>query len=201
MIKNNLKIKENITLENIRDAVECVVSYAFKYGIYTPYYVETGKIVAVVRYLISGLQLEENETEYSAYLLDGQVRNIVNNYITKDPHNIFLNATDKIEFTKQRVIHDNVDLSKIVEFANVVIDSFGNFSKLDLSFATKENLKMTLDVLKKMKDAKTDLTPDTISEIVKKSVDFDMDKATQEIIDDKNKQIRELKEKLAKLES
>ena len=60
---------------------------------------------------------------------------------------------------------------------------------------------MTLDVLKKMKDAKTDLTPDTISEIVKKSVDFDMDKATQEILDDKNKQIRELKEKLAKLES
>ena len=182
MIKNNLKIKENITLENIRGAVECVVSYAFKYGIYTPYYVETGKIVAVVRYLISGLQLEEKETEYTAYLLDGQVRNIVNNYIAKDPHNIFLNATDKIEFTKQRVIHDNVDLSKIVEFANVVIDSFGNFSKLDLSFATKENLKMTLDVLKK-------------------SVDFDMDKATQEILDDKNKQIRELKEKLAKLES
>ena len=164
MIKNNLKIKENITLENIRDAVECVVSYAFKYGIYTPYYVETGKIVAVVRYLISGLQLEEKETEYTAYLLDGQVRNIVNNYIAKDPHNIFLNATDKIEFTKQRVIHDNVDL-------------------------------------KKMKDTKTDLTPDTISEIVKKSVDFDMDKATQEILDDKNKQIRELKEKLAKLES
>lgn len=147
------------------------------------------------------MQLEEKETEYTAYLLDGQVRNIVNNYIAKDPHNIFLNATDKIEFTKQRVIHDNVDLSKIVEFANVVIDSFGNFSKLDLSFATKENLKMTLDVLKKMKDAKTDLTPDTISEIVKKSVDFDMDKATQEILDDKNKQIRELKEKLAKLES
>ena len=94
MIKNNLKIKENITLENIRDAVECVVSYAFKYGIYTPYYVETGKIVAVVRYLISGLQLEEKETEYTAYLLDGQVRNIVNNYIAKDPHNIFLNARD-----------------------------------------------------------------------------------------------------------
>lgn len=201
MIKNNLKIKENITLENIRDAVECVVSYAFKYGTYTPYYVETGKIVAVVRYLISGLQLEENETEYTVYMLDGQVRNIVNNYISKDPHNIFLDSEDKIEFMKQRIIHDNVDLSKIVEFANVVIDSFGNFSKLDLSFATKDNLKMALDVLKKMKDVKTDLTPDTISEIVKKSVGFDMDKATQEILDDKNKQIRELKEKLSELEN
>lgn len=197
MIKNNLKIKENITLENIRDAVECVVSYAFKYGTYTPYYVETGKIVAVVRYLISGLQLEENETEYTVYMLDGQVRNIVNNYISKDPHNIFLDSEDKIEFMKQRIIHDNVDLSKIVEFANVVIDSFGNFSKLDLSFATKDNLKMALDVLKKMKDAKTDLTPDTISEIVKKSVGFDMDKVTQEIIEEKNKQIRELKQKLS----
>lgn len=197
MIKNNLKIKENITLENIRDAVECVVSYAFKYGTYTPYYVETGKIVAVVRYLISGLQLEENETEYTVYTLDGQIRNIVNNYISKDSHNIFSDSEDKIEFMKQRIIHDNVDLSKIVEFANVVIDSFGNFSKLDLSFATKDNLKMALDVLKKMKDAKTDLTPDTISEIVKKSVGFDMDKATQEIIEEKNKQIRELKQKLS----
>ena len=47
--------------------------------------------------------------------------------------------------------------------------------------------------MKKLSDK--ELNTDTLSEVIKNAVGFDMDKATAEIIDAKNAEIRELKKK------
>ena len=58
---------------------------------------------------------------------------------------------------------------------------------------TDEDMKNGLEIMKKLSDK--ELTTDTLSEVIKNAVGFDMDKATAEIIDAKNAEIRELKKK------
>ena len=84
-------------------------------------------------------------------------------------------------------------MNKIIEFCNVVIDSFENFSKLDFNQMTNEDMKNGLEIMKKLSDK--EFTTDTLSEVIKDAVGFDMDKATAEIIDAKNAEIRDLKKK------
>ena len=58
-------------------------------------------------------------------------------------------------------------------------------------------LSITDNVVSVMnKIAESDITPEAITKAIKDAVAFDMDSATEEIIDAKNEQIRELKKKL-----
>ena len=62
----------------------------------------------------------------------------------------------------------------------------------------KEDMQNASVVLEKL--ASTDnLTPETLSDVLKNAVGFNMDKATEEIIDAKNAEIRGLKEENNKL--
>ena len=102
-------------------------------------------------------------------------------------------VADKVDFIKQSIIHGHDDMNKVIEFCNVVIDSFENFSKLDFNQMTNEDMKNGLEIMKKLSDK--EFTTDTLSEVIKNAVGFNMDKATAEIIDAKNAEIRELKKK------
>lgn len=47
MIKNNLRIKENITLMDQVNAIEFISEYYFQNGRYTPYYAKTAETIAI----------------------------------------------------------------------------------------------------------------------------------------------------------
>ena len=199
MKKGKIEIKKNISMVDKVNAINLIVSSYFTDGEYTPYYSKMAEVMAVVTYFIEGIEFEEGEDIYDAVMQDEELNDMVHDILFEDDM-MFIkeNARDKVEFLKQQIIHSHADTDKIIEACNVVIDSLSNFSKLNIKEMKKEDMQNASVVLEKL--ASTDnLTPETLSDVLKNAVGFNMDKATEEIIDAKNAEIRGLKEENNKL--
>ena len=224
MIKDNMRIKESITLQDRINAIETIVSFYFMDGDYTPYYKDEGEISAVIRNFIDGIEFEKGESVFSAYYNDEDLRKLVNMFILKpvdkEPESeedkkiqnsirelydmmevIREYVADKVEFEKQKYLHANPDLDKIVMAADTIIDSFENFSRMNFEIFTPENLEKAQKIFNKISESGFEFTTENIINVIKDASSFNMDEATKEIVDAKNSEIRELKEKIKKLEN
>ena len=85
----------------------------------------------------------------------------------------------------------NLEILKKMCIRDRVIDSFENFSKLNLSQISQEDMETGLNIMRQLSEK--DFSKDDIADVIKKAANFDMDKATAEIVDAKNAEIRELK--------
>lgn len=192
MKKNNVRIKNNITLTDKINAINSIVSCYFTDGEYTPYYLEMAQVIASVTYFMEGVEFEDGDDIYSSVIHDDEVLNIVDDIITgEDMAFVMKNVKDKVDFIKQKIIHSHADMDKIIEVCNVIIDSLENFSKLDLTELSKEDIKNASSIMKKI--ASGEITVDSLSSALKEAVGFKMDDAMSEILDAKNAEIRELK--------
>lgn len=224
MLKDNMRIKESITLQDRINAIETIVSFYFMDGDYTPYYKDEGEISAVIRNFIDGIEFEKGESVFAAYYNDEDLRKLVNVFIlkpvfedtddeeekkTQDSIRKCYNmmeiireyVKDKVEFEKQKYLHANPDLDKIVMAADTIIDSFENFSRMNFEILTPENLEKAQRIFNKISESGFEFTTENIINVIKDASSFNMDEATKEIVDAKNMEIRELKEKIKKLES
>lgn len=221
MIKNNPKIKENISMLDQINAIKSIVSSCFTElnGTieYTPYYQRTAEFNAIAMNFLEGITFEDKDSVFAVendkeifdlvkkfyYNIEEQAENEnEENYEYINIMNfVESNVTKIVEFEKSKIIHRNEKLEdkialgiesveKISYFFEVIADALYNFSKIDLKTLKPENIELIKDVLLKLKDS--DMTEESISNIIKNAVGFDMDKATQDIIDEKNKQIVEL---------
>lgn len=206
MIKNNLRIKDNISLTDQIMVINDIVASYFKNGDYTPYYAEMGEIIAVGTYLLEGYELEEGENIYTFYYTDQEVHKLIDMFINNSnqkSQNVAIMkfiremAKDKLAFAKERAIHSRPMTEEacttIKEFMNVIIDSFGNFANLNLSALSPEMIKNAQTVFQKMADSGFKMTEENIANVIKEAADFNMDVASKEIIEAKNAEIRELK--------
>lgn len=213
MLKENMRIKENITLMDKIDAVESIVSAHFQNGDYTPYYADMAEIIAVVTYFIEGITLEDDDNIYDLYEKDDELHNLVNQFILKNisvtqftPQNEIMrwvknNVYDKVAYIKENVIHSTPDLDTIVEAANVIIGTCSNFSKLNLSAISPEDIELGRNVLQKINDSGVEITPESITEIIRDAVPFDVDATSAEIIDSLKAENRELRKYKIKWDS
>ena len=201
MKKGKIEIKKNISMVDKINAINLIVSSYFTNGEYTPYYSDMAQVMAVVTYFIEGIEFENDEDIYTAVMQDEELSDIVHDVLFEDDM-IFIknNAIDKVEFLKQQIIHSHADMDKIIEACNVIIDSLENFSKLNIKEMKKEDMQNASVVLEKLA-SNNNLTPEVISNVLKDAVGFKMDEATEEIIDAKNAEIRELRKYKALWES
>lgn len=202
MKKTDMKLKESLTLTEKVMAINNIVSSNFMDDDYTPYYDKLGRITTIIKYLIDGIELEDEDNLLELYNSDNEMRDMVDSVLHGDIDNdtleddwlfVMMQAADKIDFMKRKLIHHNYDLEKLVDASNVIIDSLENFSKLQLSELTPEMIQTGMTVMKKLADNNVELNQETISSVIKDAVAFDMDKATADIIDSKNEEIRELR--------
>lgn len=206
MIKNNLRIKDNISLTDQIMVINDIVAAYFKNGDYTPYYAAMGEIIAVGTYFLDGYELEEGEDIYTLYCTDIEVRRLIDMFINNSNQKSQNLATmkfirdmvkDKLQFAKERAIHSRVKtenaFESLKEFIDVLTYTLSNFSDSVLSTITPEMIKTTQTVMEKMADSNFQMTSENIAEIIKDAADFDFDTATKEIIDAKNNEIMELK--------
>lgn len=192
MKKNNVRIKNNITLTDKINAINSIVSCYFTDGEYTPYYLEMAQVIASVTYFMEGVEFEDGDDIYSSVIHDGEVLNIIYDIITgEDMAFVMKNVKDKVDFIKQKIIHSHADMDKIIEACNVIIDALENFSKLDLAKLSEEDIKNASSIM--MKIASGEITADNLSNALKEAVGFKMDEAMSEILNAKNAEIRELK--------
>lgn len=206
MIKNNLRIKDNISLTDQIMVINDIVAAYFRNGDYTPYYAEMGEIIAVGTYLLEGYELEEGESIYTFYYTDQEVHKLIDMFINNSnqkSQNVAIMkfiremVKDKLEFAKERAIHSRPMTEEafvtLKQFMDVVIDSFGNFANLNLSALSPEMIKNAQTVFQKMADSGFKMTEENIANVIKEAADFNIDDASKEIIDAKNAEIRELK--------
>lgn len=200
MKKTNLRIKENITLQDKINVVESIVEDYFRGGKYTPYFAPISKIVSIATYFIEGYELEEGDNLYTICVTDGDMKRLIETFIGKYAVNNDIMAEvnsyveDKVDFMKSYIIHENPDLSTIVEAANVIIESLANFANMNVELMNPENLKSVMIVVQKLKDSNLPITKEMIMDSVRDAAAFNFDDATKEIMDAKNKEIRDLKE-------
>lgn len=226
MIKNNPKIKDNITIVDKINAIESFVSSYFtedenngNVTKYTPYYSEIAETYAIVENFLDGIEIEDEDTK-DTLMEDEDVFNLIKKFYynieetdgaKKENEENFEyisimnfvkhNVEEIVEFKKQQLVHRDEELrqklalgskslEKISYFFEVIGDALYNFSKLDLQLLKPENAELLKNVLLKLKDS--NMTEESIANIIKGAVGFDLDKAAQDIINDKNKQIFEL---------
>lgn len=204
---NTIKIKD-IMFEDKISAIEDIASEYFmvdSYGDvhYTPYFSEIAVVNAIVKYFLTGVEFEDGDTKQSIY---NEALN--NKYILKQIKRFFVNSSENAE-------EENENNKKYIEIMDSVMDNVKDkvkFTKQKLihgqSLDALDKISLMCDKLTSLlsitdnvvsimnKIAESDITPEAITKAIKDAVAFDMDSATEEIIDAKNEQIRELKKKL-----
>lgn len=210
MKKTLLKVKNDITFEDKLNAIDLILGAFWddNTGEYIPWMEEPARIIAIAKYFIEGYELEKGENLYKLYLSDDDLKGLVDNFINPDTDSrngsykryikvmdfVDKMVHDKLEWTKQNIIHANPDMERIIECANVIIDSFKNFANLDLAALTPEMIENGKTFIDKLKETGFDVSPENLTKIVKDAAAFDIDKASQDIINAKNEQIKKLQE-------
>lgn len=208
-----MRIKNTITMADKINTIERIVSCCFSNGKYTPYHREAGTIIAIVENFIDGITFEKDESVLLSYYEDQELQQLVENvlkgYVDDDIDMEYINnmVDDKLDFVKQMAIHSLPELDPIIDAANAVVEaasaiinSLDVLSKLKLNTLSEENIKDAMTFMKKVSDSNLPLTKSTMTDIVKDAAKFDFDKASKEIIEDKNRQLREKDEKIRNLE-
>ena len=203
---DNMKIKDNITFLDRVNAAEFITSYCFIGGNYTPYYEEIGEVEGVIKYFIEGIEFEKGESLYENYLTNENLNKLVNMFIVNDKYTtdraiimqwVRTNVSKLVEYEKQNLIHHNEDLTKIVATAaEVIIDSLGNFSKLNISKLSDEDMEMSLKFMKLLTES--GVSEESMTNAFRKAANVNPDKQNAEIIDALKNENKKLKQELAK---
>lgn len=206
-----LKIKEDITPDIIAQAIEYISNSCFIGGTYNPYYMGFTERLAIVQYFLDGIEFEEGDSLFVISELD-DVKNLVKKFYgdkrfseqTALMEEVRENVKEVVEFKKQRLIHGAATIESIAknieditgrlnEFGNFIgnLDvALGNLVNLDLSAVNKEDVENARKLAEKFANG-------DMAKALKEAANFDVDKATQEIIDAKNAEIESLKKQLA----
>ncbi len=199
-----LKIKENVEPEVIAEAIEFIANSCFVNGSYNPYYQSFAERMAVVRYFLDGIEFDENDSLFIISEID-EIKKLVNRFFVDEKFSdsarlmsvVKSNAEKIIEFRKERLIHgaDALELiaNRIDEFGKFISDldvALGNLVNLDLSSMTQDDIENGRKLVEKMANG-------DVVQVLKEAANFDIDGATQEIIDAKNAEIEKLKAEIS----
>lgn len=209
-----LKIKENITPDLIAQAIEYISNSCFIGGTYNPYYMGFAERLAIVQYFLDGIEFEEGDSLFVISELD-DVKNLIKKFYGDKRFSeqaalmeeVRENVKEVVEFKKQRLIHgaDAIEsIAKNIEDITGRLNEFGNFIgnldvalgnlvNLDLSAVNKEDVESARKLTEKFANG-------DMAKALKEAANFDIDKASQEIIDAKNEQIKKLEERNKELE-
>ena len=168
MKKENMEIKENITISDQINVINYIMDYYFTDGEYTPYYAGIAKIEAIALFFINGVEFDGDEYVYECVENDKELRTLVHKFCydvangsVAKKHNtdnrkyidvmrfVIENVNEKLEFEKQKRIHCTDEksefISSISNFINDLDSAMSNFSNLKLS-------ELTPDMIEKSKE-------------------------------------------------
>lgn len=209
-----LNIKENITPDIIAEVIEYISNSCFIGGTYNPYYQSFAERMAIVQYFLDGIEFEDGDSLFVICELD-DVKKLINKFYGDERFSeqaklmkvIRENVKEVVDYKKQRMIHgaDAIEtIAKAVDKFDNYISDLGvvleNLAKLDWSNINKEDMEFSRAIIQKIASSDFELNEQTLAKVIKDAANFDVDKASQEIIDAKNKQIEELQKRNALLE-
>ena len=217
----NVKIKDSITIVDHIDAVEFIVNAYFTNGRYTPYYADMAKNVAIATFFLEGVKFEEDDDIYRITCTDEKIKPLVDKFLVASVsktsakyisimEKVMKDVEDIVEFNKQVIIHSHssIDekLEKLIEkeirnkdYELKVLNDAERLQKEQIKQAEYANKvaelmtpEETAKVNRMFADGKFD-TSEIAKAVTEKYLQSDVhDKNTQQIIEDKNKKIKDL---------
>lgn len=218
MIKKNIEIKNlsTATIETKADIVNTIVNAYFqtnKDGIieYTPYLSIIGVTIAISKYLIEGIEFENEENIYDSVVNDSEISVLIKDIISTDEF-------EDIMYT----VNDIVEYKKVENIARIQNESFSVLAYKMLELIDKENDKTEKEIVatenlnqwineqrelnslitpEMQRDFAEKFNPDSLTEaIIKKYSESDLYKKNQEIIET-NRQLREKDNKIVHIQN
>lgn len=217
----NVKIKDSITIVDHIDAVEFIVNSYFTNGRYTPYYADMSKNVAIATFFLEGVKFEEDDDIYRITCTDEKIKPLVDKFLVASVsktsakyisimEKVMKDVEDIVDFNKQVIIHSHssIDekLEKLIEkeirnkdYELKVLNDAERLQKeqiKQIEYSNKVAELMTPEetakVNKMFADGKFD-TSEIAKAVTERYLQSDVhDKNTQQIIEDKNKKIKDL---------
>ena len=184
-IEKNVRIKKDITIYDLANVIETIVSFIIRRdedGItYTPYYKGLGMNVGIAKYLIEGIEFEEDDDILDEISNNKKISELIAQFSTINPKDysfIMNNVTDIVEQKKQE--YSAPDFSDIKERLLKAIEQEQMLNNLNIKFAKKQNTLLSQqikanDYQMKVMDS---MTPEEMTELNKKflSEEFDFEK-------------------------
>lgn len=224
MTKSNLKAKNisEVALEDKIDAINIIVNSYFHENIdgkieYTPYLSEMGKIIAIAKYLIDGLEFDKNDRIYDSVKNDNDVKSVINDVLSsQDFNSIMSDVKDIVEYKKseniaklQNETHSAVAYKLLELIKNEHEKTMKETDAIDnlnqwINEQRELNSLITPEMQRKFAE---NFDPSALTDsIIKKYTESDLHKRNKEVIEssrqlrEKDNKIIELKNELARKE-
>lgn len=163
MIKNDPRIKNNITIVDEINAIETIADSYFTNDEYTPYYADIATVIAIALNFLEGIQFEDGDSIYDLIVSNNDIYSLVKKFTTPSVSNIgkecsaifdrVVNMVDDIvDFRKQKLIHQNGIEGTIKDFFKDLNKSMSNFANMNVSALTPENIELAVNFMKQLKD-------------------------------------------------
>lgn len=205
MKKDNVRIKNNITIVDEISAIESIVSYYFTDGEYTPYYAEMGKITAVAQNFLDGVEFEAEDYVYECVMTNDDLYKCVNKFLVPSAiksdaqyynrmERIMKQVEDIVEFKKQKLIHGSDTIKAIGDLCDSVTTVLNNIAKMN----SPENIQMAKEFMEEIK--KNGITEETLANAARKAANqFKLPE--NDVIEGQRKRIAEQQEQLQEKET
>lgn len=205
MKKNNVKIKDTITIADDISVIQTIVQYCFADGEYTPYFAEPAKIIAAAQNYLEGVEFEEDDDILKSVMEDDDIYKCVEMFITpsedeasakyyKRMEDIMKCAGDIVEFRKQKLIHNSDAFSILGEMCLAV---------KDILSACIENAGLAKAFMSNLQES--GITEETLANALRKAADKfvpatnDIIEAQRERIEEQQKQLQEKEAEIQEL--
>lgn len=190
-IIGEVKIKDSITNFDLANVVETAVSFIIRKDEngevkYTPYYREYGLIVGIVKYLVEGIESEDDDDLLDVYKDNPVIHLTVNDFVNNNEHMVFIaeNVADIVEFEKQKYLNDFADIKERL-LKSIAQEQALN--DLNIKLAKKQNTLLSQQLKANEFNAKVmeQMKPEEIAEMNKKfaSGEYDMNKIAEVVTD------------------
>lgn len=187
-IEKNVRIKKDITIYDLANVIEVIVPFIIRKGedgiTYTPYYKELGMNVGIAKYLIEGIEFEEDDDILDEISNNKKISELIAQFSTINPKDysfIMNNVTDIVEQKKQE--YSTPDFSDIKERLLKSIEQEQMLNNLNIKLAKKQNTILSQQTKANEYQMKVmeSMTPEEVAELNKKLVsgEFNVDKVTE----------------------
>ena len=206
MTKNDVRIKDNITIVDKIRVIEDIVSAYWTDGEYTPYYADMATVIAIVENFITGVEFEDDDVIYDLVNSDEELSSLVYRFLDPTDNDIkyreimyfvLENVEEMVKFEKQKVIHNSNAFSIVGDMCEAIVDVLGSFSGMS-QMMTPENIEATKSFMTALKDK--EITEETLADAVRIAADqFKMPE--NEIIEGQRQRIAEQQTQLQEKEA
>lgn len=200
MRKNNVKIKDNITIVDEISAIQSIVEYYFTDNEYTPYYADMAKTTAVAQNFLDGVEFEAEDYVYECVMTNDDLYKCVNKFLVSSAiksdaqyynrmERIMKKVEDIVEFKKQKLIHNTDAFSIVGDMCLAIKDILDNYI---------QNTEIANKFIEDLKES--GITEETLTNAVRNAANkFQMPES--DVIEGQRKRIAEQREQLQEKET